>query len=449
MIAYKFVKWEDNSTAATRTVTVPNAKTTTYTATFAEATYTLTVTSNNTNYGTVTGGGTYNYGTSVTIKATPKTGYHFVQWSDGDTNASRTVTATANASYQATFAINQYTLTLKTATGNTTQGTVRFGGETAGASASQTFNYYDGVNIIATPATGYHFVKWSDNNTNANRVVYVTAAATYTATFAANQYTLTVKTATGNVTQGTVKIDSGTAGASASATINHGTKATITATPKAGYHFVKWNDNNTTASRQVTVTAAATYTATFAVNTYTITFKNGSTTLQTSTVNYGTTPSYTGSTPTKPATAEYTYTFSGWSPTVVAATANATYTAQFTSTKRSYKITGASANTAMGTVSGTATKQYNQTVTLTATPKSCYQFVQWNDGNTSNPRTVTVQGAATYTATFEETISGTCGANGDNVKWYFNECTGALRIVGSGAMWDYSSYSAVPPAFSP
>ena len=439
---YTFSQWNDGNKNATRAVQI--TKNTTYTATFIPNTVTLTVTSNNTNYGTVTGGGTYSYGTSVTIKATPKAGYHFVQWSDGNKNASRTVTATANASYQATFAINQYTLTLKTATGNTTQGTVRFGGETAGASASQTFTYYDGVNIIATPATGYHFVKWSDNNTNANRVVYVTAAATYTATFAVNTYTLTVKTATNNTTQGTVKINSGTAGASASATINHGVAATITATPATGYHFVKWNDNNTNASRSVTVTAAATYTATFAINTYTIKFVNGSTTLQTSTVNHGVTPTYSGSTPTKSATVQYTYAFSGWSPTIAAATKDQTYTAQFSQTTRSYKITGASANTAMGTVSGTATKQYNQTVTLTATPKSCYQFVQWNDGNTSNPRTVTVQGTATYTATFEETINGTCGANGDNVKWYFNECTGALRIVGTGAMFAYSSFSAVP-----
>lgn len=428
---YKFVKWEDNSTAATRTVTVPNAKTTTYTATFAVATYTLTVTSNNTNYGTVTGGGTYNHGASATLTATPKTGYHFVQWSDGNTNATRTISnITANATYTATFAINTYTLTVSS--NNTNYGTVTGGG---------TYNHGATANLKATPKTGYHFVQWNDGNTNASRSVTVTAAKTYTATFAINQYTLTVKTATNNTTQGTVRINSGTAGASASATINHGVAATITATPATGYHFVKWNDNNTTASRSVTVTAAATYTATFAINTYTIKFVNGSTTLQTSTVNHGVTPTYSGSTPTKSATAQYTYTFSGWSPTIAAATKDQTYTAQFSSTVRSYKITGASANTNMGTVSGTATKQYGQTVTLTATPKDCFKFVQWNDGNTTNPRTVTVQGTATYTATFEEALSGTCGTD---VRWYLNECTGVLRIEGTGAMTNFASFSSAP-----
>ena len=98
----------------------------------------------------------------------------------------------------------------------------------------------------------------------------------------------------------------------------------------------------------------------------------------------------------------------------------------------------------MGTVTGGGTYNYGASATLTATPKDCYKFVQWNDGNKTNPRTVTVTGAATYTATFEETRNGSCGVNGDNVKWYFNACTGALRIVGTGAMMDATSTSSMP-----
>lgn len=42
--------------------------------------------------GTVTGGGLYEEGTSVQITAVANTGYTFVRWSDGNTNATRTVT---------------------------------------------------------------------------------------------------------------------------------------------------------------------------------------------------------------------------------------------------------------------------------------------------------------------------------------------------------------------
>lgn len=58
--------------------------------------------------GTVTGGGFYDYGTKVTLKATPSDGYHFVKWSDGDTNPTRTVTVTRSYTYVAVFAQDAY-----------------------------------------------------------------------------------------------------------------------------------------------------------------------------------------------------------------------------------------------------------------------------------------------------------------------------------------------------
>lgn len=65
--------------------------------------YTLTLSVSPSNGGSVSGGGTYDKGQSVTIIATPSSGYEFVKWSDGNTNASRTVTITANLSLTATF----------------------------------------------------------------------------------------------------------------------------------------------------------------------------------------------------------------------------------------------------------------------------------------------------------------------------------------------------------
>ena len=51
--------------------------------------------------GTVTGGGSYDEGQKITISATPASGYSFVRWSDGNTQATRTITVgstTANTS---------------------------------------------------------------------------------------------------------------------------------------------------------------------------------------------------------------------------------------------------------------------------------------------------------------------------------------------------------------
>ena len=182
--------------------------------------------------------------------------------------------------------------------------------------------------------------------------------------------------------------------------IQHGTQAVITATPNTGYKFVKWlEDGNTSASRTVTVTGNATYTATFEKIKVTATFKNhDGTVLQTLSVDYGSTPSYSGGAPSKSSTAEYDYTFSGWSPSLSAITSDATYTAQFTATKRKYTLT-VSADTG-GSVSGGGTYDYGSSVTLTATANACYEFVKWSDGNTSPSRTVTVTGAASYKAHF-------------------------------------------------
>ena len=73
---------------------------------------------------------------------------------------------------------------------------------------------------------------------------------------------------------------------------------------------------------------------------YTINFVNyDGSMLYTTTAAYGYTPEYVGDTPTREADAQYTYTFAGWSPTIGAADADATYTATYTEVIREYTIT--------------------------------------------------------------------------------------------------------------
>ena len=68
------------------------------------------------------------------------------------------------------------------------------------------------------------------------------------------------------------------------------------------------------------VTGDVTYTAEYEskANVYTVKWKNydGSVLETDKNIKYGTIPTYDGVTPTKPKTAEYTYTFDKWSPDV-------------------------------------------------------------------------------------------------------------------------------------
>ena len=108
-------------------------------------------------------------------------------------------------------------------------------------------------------------------------------------------------------------------------------------------HFAGWNtqpDGQGTAyadGANVTLTGDLTLYAQWAVNSYTVRFVNeDGTELQSSPVVYGTVPSYTGAAPEKAATAEYAYTFKEWTPALTAVTGEATYTAAYTATPRSY-----------------------------------------------------------------------------------------------------------------
>ena len=398
---YHFTQWSDGNTDNPRAVIV--TQDTTFTAEFAISQYTITASSK---HGTVKGTGTYDYNTKVYLTAVPDKGYHFVKWDDGTTYNPYYVYVRSDAHYTAEFAPNQYTITAS--------------GEHGTVEGTGTYDYNTKVYLTAVPDKGYHFVKWSNGKTYNPYYVYVRSDTTLTAEFAPNQYTITTYAQNGSVSGGGM--------------YDYGTTATLTAIADEHYHFTQWSDGNTDNPRTVAVEDNATYTADFKPNSYTITVSAGEhgSANSSGTYDYGTTATLT-------ATADAHYHFTRWNdgntdnPRTVSVEGDATYTAEFAIDQHTITT-----NAQNGTITGSGTYDYGTTTTLTATADAHYHFTQWNDGNTDNPRTISVEGDATYTAEFllnEYTITVLY----DNIKGYVSG--GGTYVYGTQVRLEVSANS--------
>ena len=105
------------------------------------------------------------------------------------------------------------------------------------------------------------------------------------------------------------------------------------------------------------------------------------------------------------ATANYGYHFDHWSygstanPDTLLLSNDVAVTAIFV--KNQYAVTGTANDDTKGTVTGSATVDYLDSVTLTAAPNYGYRFLRWSDYNTENPRTVAATGNINMTAIFD------------------------------------------------
>ncbi|MHB8339425.1 MAG: ice-binding family protein, partial [Ignavibacteriaceae bacterium] len=102
---YTFANWTENgnviSVNASYTFTLSANRTLVANFTAAPTQYTVSLSSNPTAGGTTSGGGTFNSGSSVTVIATPNTGYAFTNWTENGNAVS------TNASYQFTISGNR------------------------------------------------------------------------------------------------------------------------------------------------------------------------------------------------------------------------------------------------------------------------------------------------------------------------------------------------------
>ncbi len=314
--------------------------------------------------------------------------YLKTRYSGGVTGASNTVSVTIAATM---FDI--------TATADpTTAGTITGAGSYAQGSS---------CTLVATPATGYHFVNWTKNgtqvSTNASYTFTVNEAAAYVAHFEQNSYTVTASAT-----------PSGYGTVSGGGTFTHGATCTLIATPAAGHTFLCWMKDGTQVSSNATytftVTESATYVARFERMGYIINATADPT--EGGTVS-GDGVFYYNQNCTLTATPATGYHFVNWTKNGTQVSTNASYTFAVTQggsyiahfQQNTYEISASCNPTGGGTITGAGTYNYGQSCTLSVTANPGYTFINWTKNgtqvSTNTSYTFTVTEAAEYVANFE------------------------------------------------
>lgn len=187
--------------------------------------------------------------------------------------------------------------------------------------------------------TGYTFKNWNTKSDGSG--TSYSSGGSYTANSAATLYAQW----TANTYKVTFNANGGTTSTASKNVTYDSTYGTLPTPTKDGHTFKGWytsasGGTQITSSTKVSITSAQTLYAQWTTNKYTVTFKNhDGTVLETKSVNYGGSVTYSGATPTKKADAQYTYTFSGWDKALTNITENTVITAKFTSTVNKYTVT--------------------------------------------------------------------------------------------------------------
>ena len=397
----------DHWSPALEEVSATSAKS--YTAVYREADRTYTISYYRENGSTLITTQELPYGATPTppavTKENPATGHTYTLVWKNLAGTSTIQTVMGNASYKPTYIdeLNKYTVTVKS--------------NPSGAcaiSGAGLYGYNTSATLTLSVNDGYSFTGWSDGigGTNTSRTITVTEDKELVANFtvADPDYTITWKNESGSanlVTPVGQKANT--------ATIYTGAIPTKDATAAKTFTFDGWttaaNGAGTYYKNGMTpkATANATYYAHFKeeARKYNVLWKNaeGTATIEQDLDQaYGAKIAYNSATPTKQATAQYTYAFDGWSTTIGGAkvtlpatvTGDATFYAHFATTTKTYTITFIRDD---GSLIDKQEVAYGTTPTHTdptkpATEDCTFEFDAWDRAFTA------VTGLATYTASF-------------------------------------------------
>ncbi|MBI3930674.1 MAG: InlB B-repeat-containing protein, partial [Chloroflexi bacterium] len=181
---YRFDHWGGDASGNANTVTIIMNSVKNITATFKKV-YTLTISVNPAESGSVSpSSGTHDDGSTVTLTASPASGYRFDRW-EGDVSGNVTavvINMNSNKSITATFK-KVYILTTS----------VNPAGSGSVLPSSGTYDDGTTVTLTASPASGYRFDQWSGDVSGNVTAVTITmnASKSVTATFK-KVYTLTI-----------------------------------------------------------------------------------------------------------------------------------------------------------------------------------------------------------------------------------------------------------------
>ena len=439
---YHFKQWNDGNTDNPRTITL--TQDTTFTAEFAPNQYTLTTTTNYAERGTAQGDTIADYLTEIQVSATANYGYHFTQWSDGNTDNPRTISLTKDTNLVAQFDKNQYQCSIN-CDKDRGNGFVSGNGSVSGDFIVNLFDSYgDGWNgCKLTISDGEHTYDCTIN-TGSNASYEITDfGLPYTFYWTKGSYPseCSFEVICGDTTIYISSLGSYNTGDVIPILLpnmmplyyDYLSELELSITSNYGYHFTQWSDGNTDNPRTITLTQDTTFTAEFAPHQYTLTTTAAD--AERGTAQGDTIADYLSEIQVS-ATANYGYHFTQWgdgntdNPRTISLTKDTNVVALFD--KNQYTIT-TSCNAEQGNVSKPRTAKYLDEVTISATANLGYHFKQWNDGNTDNPRTIKLTQDTTFVAEFEMDYSGKCG---DDLYWaYSNQ---EIKISGKGTMYNYT-----------